>query len=275
MRIDAHQHFWRLADRGGEWPPADLEAIYRDFEPADLEPLLRRHGIDGTVVVQSLPKLSDNDYMLALAQRDSFIRGIVGWVEMKSNDAPAHIAQLARHAKFKGVRPMLQSLPDDWIADPSLAPAAEAMIEHGLCFDALVLPPQLRPLLGFAQRYPDLPIVIDHAAKPYIRQSLLDPWKDDIAALAALPNVHCKLSGMVTEAAVPCAVENLKPYVDHLIDVFGPDRLIWGSDWPVLDLAADYGRWIDMSAQLVAGLDTDAQRKIFGANAQRFYRLEQ
>ena len=274
MRVDAHQHFWRLADRGGAWPPPALAAIHRDFAPGDLAPLLERHGIARTVLVQSMPNEDDTRFMLDLASRHAFIGGVVGWVDLKGADAPARIAALARDPWLKGLRPMLQDEAEErWIDDAALAPAVDAMLRHGLSFDGLVLPRHLPALLAFAQRYPDLPIVIDHGAKPAIAAGEMEPWRRDIAALARLPQVHCKLSGLVTEAGEVWNVERLRPYADHILQAFGPRRVIWGSDWPVLQLAADYAQWISASESLLAGLDSAARDDIFGLNALRFYRI--
>lgn len=275
MLIDAHQHFWRLADRNGAWPPPELAAIYRDFLPADLAGLLERQGVARTVLVQSMPNEDDTHFMLDLARHNAFIGGVVGWVDLKAPDAPARIAALAADPLLKGLRPMLQDLDDDeWIADPALAPAAAAMVRHGLGFDALVLPRHLPPLLAFAERHPDLAIVIDHGAKPLIADGVLEPWRADIARLAALPQVCCKLSGLVTEAGPGWDVDRLRPYVDHLLACFGPQRLIWGSDWPVLNLASDYALWLAASAALLDHLDAPAKHAIFGLNARRFYRID-
>lgn len=274
MRVDAHQHFWRLAARHGGWPPPALAAIHRDFEPADLQPLLRRHGIDATVLVQSLPEEVDTRFMLDLADRFDFIAAVVGWTDLKAPDAPGRIAALAAHDRLRGLRPMLQDMEDErWIDDPALGPAVEAMLRHRLSFDALVLPRHLPALLGFARRHPDLPIVIDHLGKPAIAAGDTARWRDDIAALAALPQVHCKLSGIVTEAGRDWTVERLRPCAAHVLEAFGSGRVLWGSDWPVLDLAADYGRWVAASEALLAYLDVPARAAVFGGNARRFYRI--
>jgi L-fuconolactonase len=275
MRIDAHQHFWRLADRAGAWPPPALAPIYRDFLADDLAPLLREHGIASTVVVQSMPTEADTYFLLDLAGRHDFIGGVVGWADLKALDAPERIAALAADTALKGLRPMLQDLDDErWIDDPALAPAVRAMLEHRLSFDALVLPRHLPALLAFAERYPALPIVIDHGAKPPIAEGDSASWREDMTRLAALPQVHCKLSGLVTEAGAGWDLARLRPVVDHLIAVFGPGRLIWGSDWPVLKLASEYGEWIAASEGLLAGLGAADQDRIFGLNARRFYRLD-
>ncbi|SFB17171.1 L-fuconolactonase [Collimonas sp. OK607] len=273
LRIDAHQHFWLLANRAGQWPPPELAEIHRDFLPDQLEPLLRQHGINGSVLVQSLPTMSDTLFLLSLAERHSFVRAVVGWADLKTANAEQQIQLLASHPKMRGLRPMLQDLADDWIDDPLLAPAIAAMQRHRLSMDALVLPRHLPALLRFAERYPDLPIIIDHAAKPQIASAALEPWRASITRLAALPQVYCKLSGLVTEAAADWQVAQLQPYVAHVLEVFGAQRVIWGSDWPVVRLAGDYGRWLAATDTLLGDLDPLQRQQVMGLNAQSFYRL--
>lgn len=271
MRIDAHQHFWRIADRTGQWPPPELAAIHRDFMPEDIKPLLDQAGVDGTVLVQTMESETDTVFMLDLADRTPFILGVVGWTDMKSADAASNIARLAQHPKLKGFRPMLQDIADDqWIADSALDSAVAAMIEHGLAFDALVLPRHLEPLLAFARRHPGLPIVIDHGAKPPIAEGRFIGWYARMKALAELPNVHCKLSGLLTEAGdqKPQAV---RPYAETILDLFGPERVIWGSDWPVVRLAGNYGAWLGQCLDIVPA---EHHAAVFHGNANRFYRLE-
>ncbi|MBB5189799.1 L-fuconolactonase [Silvimonas terrae] len=274
MRIDAHQHFWDLSLAGYDWPTPDLTAIYRSFRPLDLQPLLAANGIAGTVLVQTRPSIVENFYLTDLAARFPFILGVVGWVDLAEREAAIRIAKWAEQDKFKGVRPMLQALDDErWILQPKLEPAIRALIDHGLSFDALVLPRHLPHLAVFAQRYPELPIVIDHAAKPYIARQIIAPWGEDIAALAALPNVHGKFSGLVTEAATDWQIDHLRPYSEHLLSHFGPQRLIWGSDWPVLRLAGDYAGWCNTTDELLATLTPAERAAILGDNAVAFYRL--
>ena len=273
LRVDAHQHCWRIANRQGAWPPPGLAALYRDFSIPDLEPLLRRHGIGRTVLVQSLPSEDDTHYMLGLADRHNVIGAVVGWTDLKSADAPARIAALARHPTLRGLRPMLQDLDEAWIADPALAPAVHAMLDHGLGFDALVLPRHLAGLHTFARRFPSLPIVIDHGAKPEIAHGRHSPWFEDMARLADLPNVHCKLSGLVTEAGPGWRTHQVQSYAADLLALFGAQRLIWGSDWPVLDLASDYGSWLGLCEALLAPLGQAERDAVLGLNACRFYRI--
>ncbi|UHS57843.1 amidohydrolase [Agrobacterium vaccinii] len=270
MRIDAHQHFWLLKDHAGDWPPPSLEPIYRDFLPDDLIPLLQKAGIYGTVLVQTMENAGDTDFMLGLADDNDFIKGVVGWVDMKAANAPDEIRRRAAHPRFKGVRPMLQGMEDvAWIDDPALTPAVDTLVELGLVFDALVLPPNLPYLLNFAKRHSALPIVIDHGAKPLIATGRYSAWRRDMAELAALPNLHCKLSGLLTERGEqkPQAV---RPYAETILELFGPERVLFGSDWPVLRLAGDYQEWLDVCRDIVPAADHDA---VFGDNAVRFYSL--
>ncbi|MGF6721440.1 L-fuconolactonase [Paraburkholderia sp. GAS41] len=276
MHIDAHQHYWDPARDDYGWLTPDLSALYRAFGPADLAPLRERSDVQRTVVVQAAPTVEETRYLLDLARDEASIAGVVGWVPMRSHEAPGLIAELARQPKFKGIRPMLQDLPDDdWIANPDLAPAVEALIAHDLAFDALIFTRHVDAFETFAARFPTLRMLVDHGAKPPIRdgRSGWQSWAAGITRLAKLPHVHCKLSGLATEAAPDWTEATLRPYVDHLLQSFGPARLMWGSDWPVLNLNGDYLLWHSVSQNLLAGL-SDAQRDaVFGANAMAFYRL--
>ncbi|AAK88528.2 amidohydrolase [Agrobacterium tumefaciens] len=270
MLIDAHQHFWLMKDRAGQWPPPSLAAIYRDFLPTDLSPLLTAAGVSGTVLVQTMETAADTDFMLELAENTDFIKGVVGWVDMKSAEVTAEIARRAKHPAFKGVRPMLQGMEDvAWIDDAALNAAVEALVKHGLVFDALVLPPNLPHLLSFASKHPELPVVIDHGAKPLIATGHYRDWRRNMAALAARPNVHCKLSGLLTERGEQ-RPEAVRPYAETILELFGGDRVIFGSDWPVLRLAGDFQGWLDFCRDIVPAKDHAA---VFGGNAIRFYSL--
>ncbi|MGF6244434.1 MULTISPECIES: amidohydrolase family protein [Paraburkholderia] len=276
MHIDAHQHYWDPARGDYGWLTPDLKPMYRIFGPADLAPLRERADVQRTVVVQAAPTVEESRYLLELAQGDASIAGVVGWVPMLLGDAPALIAELARHPQFKGIRPMLQDIPDDnWIANPDLTPAVEALIAHDLAFDALIFTRHVDAFETFAKRFPTLRIVIDHGAKPPIRdgRSGWQSWADGITRLASLPHVHCKLSGLATEAAPGWTEATLQPYVDHLLQSFGPARLMWGSDWPVLNLNGDYLLWHSVANTLLAGLSDGERDAVFGANAVAFYRL--
>ncbi|MDE1150723.1 MAG: amidohydrolase family protein [Azospirillaceae bacterium] len=271
--IDAHQHVWRLGRHGCAWPTPDLAVLHRDHDVDELAALARPLGVAGSVLVQSQPCDEDTDFLLAEADAHPFVLGVVGWADLKAPTAPDRIATLAARPEMRGLRPMLQSLPVDWIADPAVDRGARAMVAHGLTFDALVLPGHLPALLDFARRHPDLPLVIDHGAKPLIAQGEITQWAGWMRELAALPQVHAKLSGLLTEAGPNPTRESLAPYVEVLLAAFGPGRLMWGSDWPVVNLAGDYAGWLAMAHDLIAAAGSEASRAIFEGTARRFYRL--
>ena len=275
LRVDAHQHFWRIERGDYTWLTPALGAIHRNFDPADLQPLLAARGIAATVLVQAAATVAETEYMLSLADRHDFIRGVVGWVDMEAPDAPATLQRLAKHPAFKGVRPMLQDLADPaWIATAPISPAVQALARLGLRFDALVKTAHLPHLLAFGQRHPALAVVIDHAAKPDMAHGEFAAWRAALAALAALPQMHCKLSGLVTEIGPGWQIDMLRPYAEAVLELFGPRRVMWGSDWPVLNLASDYATWCATTDTLLTGLSADERAAVLGGNAARFYRLK-
>ncbi len=274
--IDAHQHFWKTSRTDYGWLTPDLGAIYRDFLPDDLQPLLAAAGIDRTVLVQAAPSEAETQFLLDLADRHQFIAGVVGWVDLEAANAAERIAQIATHKKLLGLRPMVQDIAEtDWLLGPGLRSAIEAMIAHDLPFDALIQPRHLPVLRSFVTAYPDLRIIIDHGAKPDIANGVMQPWADRIAVLARETDICCKLSGLVTEAAADWRPDDLRPYVKVLIDAFGPERLIWGSDWPVLNLASDYATWHALATDMLEGFSADERAQILGGNAARFYGLNE
>jgi L-fuconolactonase len=276
-RIDAHHHVWRLdrGDYGWLKPTVELGSIYRDFGLDDLRPLLAAAGIDATVLVQAAPTLAETRFLLNVARESGgLVRGVVGWADLGAADAIEKLSALAHEPLLRSVRPMLQDLADpEWIARPEVQPALAALTQLGVRFDALVKPPHLRSLLRVLERHPDLAVVIDHCAKPDIAGQRWQPWADDIAALARHTSTHCKLSGLVTEAGARWTVEALRRYVDHVLGCFGPKRVLWGSDWPVVTLAASYEAWSSATDTLLAGLSPADREAIRGGNARRFYGL--
>ena len=276
MRIDAHQHFWTLGESWFEWPTPDLAAIHRDYAPGDLAPLLERGTIDGTVLVQVAAQKEETVNLLGIAEGTDFVRAVVGWVDLEARGAVADIERFRSHPKFRGVRPMIQAISDvDWMLRPKLEPALKAAQHLGLTFDALVKPQHLAALAVFADRYPNLPIVVDHGAKPEIAHGRegFERWAPLMTALAERPNVCCKVSGLLTEAGGRRGASDLAPFVDHLLDVFGPERLMWGSDWPVVELAVSYEAWLEMARSYFEKLSPDEQDAVFGGVACNFYRL--
>ncbi len=274
MRIDAHQHFWALARGDYGWLTPDLGTIYRDFTPDDLSPLLAAAEIDGTVLVQAAPTVAETKFMLSLADQNAFIKGVVGWVDFEAADAPTQIAALAAHPALVGLRPMIQNIANPlWMLSDALTPAFNAVQRHDLTFDALTLPHHLCPLGQLLERHPDMRVIIDHGSKPLIKDAILGDWSDNMRAMARDTSAWCKLSGLVTEAAADWTIEDLRPYVDHLLSTFGPSRLIWGSDWPVCTLASSYERWLDTTNMLLSQLSVAERQAIMGGNAARAYNL--
>jgi L-fuconolactonase len=271
--IDAHQHFWQIGCNDCTWPTPELAPIYRDCGPAELSAHLKAAGITATVLVQSQASDRDTDYLCNLTLHTPWVAALVGWADLESPAAPARIATLARRPKVRGLRPMLQDFADDRILAPAMVPAIDSMLAHDLCFDALIRPHHLPHLRIFAARHPHLRIVIDHAAKPDIARNQLEPWREHLRALGQLPNVFCKLSGLVTEAGANWQIADLVPYVAHVLDCFGPRRVMWGSDWPVVELASEYSRWLQAAQALTAHLTPDDAAAVFGDTAVRFYRL--
>jgi L-fucono-1,5-lactonase len=276
-RVDAHHHVWRLARSDYGWlkPTAALAPIYRDFDLTDLRPRLAEAKVDATVLVQAAPTIAETKFLLDVAHgSERLVRGVVGWVDLSARDAIETLSDLACDPLLKSVRPMLQDLADPaWIARPELRPALAALSPLGLRFDALVKPQHLRPLLGMLERHPELEVVVDHCAKPDIAGGAWQPWADDLAAVARHGAVHCKLSGMVTEAGTHWSVDKLRRYADHVLERFGPERVMWGSDWPVVTLAASYSAWSEATDVLLAALSRAEQEAIRGGNARRFYGL--
>ncbi len=277
--IDSHQHFWRIGENECVWPTAELAAIYRNFLPVDLAPLAQAAGVTGSVLVQSQESDLDTDFLLRVASESDLVKAVVGWVDLASGAAVPRIKNLAQHPKMRGLRPMLQGLPTDtWILSSALEPAIAEMLQHNLSFDALIHVRHLPYLRIFARRHPQLAIVIDHAAKPAIAAGGFETWSAGMAALADLPNVYCKVSGLLTEAAAEQGLDQLRPYVTRLYHLFGAERLMWGSDWPVLSLAANgaysnYGDWLSMSKHLLPVVSAAERDAIFGLTAKSFYRF--
>lgn len=275
VRIDAHQHCWQLARPECCWPTPELGALYRDFTPGHWREQAEPAGIHGAVLVQSQPDNRDTDYLLALAAQYDWIWGLVAWVDIKAPEAPERIrAWVGASPKLCGFRPMLQAIDDPhWIEDPAVDPAITEMIAQDLCLDGLVYTEHLPSLQWLAERHPGLRIVIDHGAKPPIARGDRIEWRQRMNNIARCPNVFCKLSGLLTEAGTRNRLEDLRPWVEDLLELFGPARLMWGSDWPVLNQQADYAHWVDMTEQLLSPLASSQRAAIWGGTARKVYRL--
>lgn len=272
--IDSHQHFWQLARGDYTWLTPELDTLYRDFLPENLANELRQAGIQKTVLVQAADSVAETEFLLKLAEKTDFIAGVVGWVDMQNPEAPNTIQRLAKNPYFKGIRPMIQDIDEpDWMLKPALTPAFDALISHDLSFDALVLPQHLDNLFTLLKRHPELRTVINHAAKPQIADSQINLWQEKITLLAADTSTLCKLSGLVTEASKQPAVNEIQPYVDCLLRCFGPSRLMWGSDWPVVQLAANYQDWMGLTRKLLQSVSQYDLNQILGGTAREFYKI--
>jgi L-fuconolactonase len=275
MRIDAHFHLWTRARGDYGWLTPELAPIYRDFSMSDLSPYLANNRIEGTILVQAAPTEAETMFMLGIAESTQMVRGVVGWIDFNAADAAVRIDALAGQKLLVGLRPMVQDIPDDdWLIRAGLAPSLTAMTRHGLVFDALVLPRHLPRLLQVIDRHGDLQFVLNHCAKPQLATGDITEWKQQIAQLARRPNIVCKLSGLVTEARADWQLADLRPAVDHVCACFGPQRLLWGSDWPVVDLAGGYTRWFAAAETVLADLSSAEKADVFGGNAARIYLAE-
>ncbi|HEX6274108.1 MAG TPA: amidohydrolase family protein [Polyangiaceae bacterium] len=274
MRIDAHQHYWKLERGDYDWLNAPVVApIRRDFLPPDLAPELARHRIDRTVVVQAAATRAETDFLLDLADAEASIAGVVGWLDVEASDFTSLLPRYLGRPKFLGIRPMLQDLPDDrFLVRPRVLEHLGELARAGRTLDLLVLPRHL-PIAALAlEKVPGIRAVVDHCAKPDIRGASLAAWRSGITRIAEHPNVMCKLSGLVTEAAGGAPASEFAPAVEHVLDAFGPDRLLFGSDWPVCTLAASYDRVVGLLVEVLGSrLDGPFERKLFGENAARFY----
>jgi L-fuconolactonase len=276
MIIDAHQLFWQLSRGDYEWLTPQAGTLYRDYLPDDLAPLLKDHGVGATVLVQAAPTEAETHFLFGLAREHRFIAGVVGGVDFEAADVGERIAALATAGagKLKGLRPMIQDIPDPrWIARPSLDAAFEALVAHELVFDALVRPVHLEALRERLLRHPRLRAVLDHAGKPDIARGALEPWAAALERLAGDTGICCKLSGLLTEAGTRRSTADLTPWVAQLFRTFGAERMLWGSDWPVLKAAGSYGEWLGLAQELIERCAPGRAAQVLSGTAHRLYRL--
>ncbi|MVN75436.1 amidohydrolase family protein [Hymenobacter sp. HMF4947] len=274
-RIDAHQHFWRFDPVRDSWITPEMAAIQRDFLPPDLEPILQQHGFDGCVAVQASQSEAETDWLLELAAAHNFIKGVVGWVDLQADNVAERLAYYQQFAKLKGFRHVLQGEPDRaLLLRPAFRRGLTALYLHGFTYDLLILPDQLAYAAELARALPLQPFVLDHSAKPLIKAGELEPWRQHMRTLAAHENVLCKVSGLVTEADwLHWQPQDFWPYLDVVFEAFGPQRVLFGSDWPVCNVAGGYERLYALVADYVARLSAAEQAQFWGTNAVRFYGL--
>lgn len=271
MRIDAHQHFWDLDRFEYPWMPPEPSVLRQNFLPDRLARILERNRFEGSVAVQATTSLAETRWLLELAEANEFIRGVVGWVDLTDPRLGDVLDDLQRHPKFKGVRhPVHDESDDEWLLRPDVAVGLAELAQRDLPYDLLIRPRHLTQVMRIVDRAPELRMVIDHIAKPMIATQSLEPWARDLEAVSKLPQVFCKLSGMITEAE-SCDALRLRPYVAHVMRIFGPDRLMFGSDWPVCLLAGSWKEALAAFTQSIGAQSIEAREKLLGGTAQKFY----
>jgi L-fuconolactonase len=277
IRVDAHHHVWDLTVRPQEWLAGEAFApIRRSFGVEDLEPAARTAGVTATVLVQTVPLPQETPDLLAIAAKGGLVKAVTGWVDLTSPSVADDLAALrgGPHGGYlKAVRHLVQDEPDpDWLRRPDVVRGLRAVADAGLLYELLVYPHQLPAAVAAVTALPDAPFVLDHCAKPRIAEGVVEPWATGIADLARRENVTCKLSGLVTEADwTQWTVDGLRSYVDHVLEQFGPQRLMFGSDWPVCLLATGYDRWLSTVDELIGGLSEGERAAIRGGTASRVY----
>jgi L-fuconolactonase len=275
MKIDAHHHLWKYNEREYGWMDASMQVLRRDYLPEDLEGEISQAGVDATVAVQARQTIEETRWLLELTGRYPFICGIVGWLDLQSPELESQLAEFASHPALVGVRHVVHDeADDDFMLRPAFLKGLERLGVHGLAYDLLLFPKHLSRAVKVARKFPDQRFVLDHISKPPVSTGGLQPWKEDMEALAACPNIWCKVSGMVTEADhADWKYEDFLPYLDAVTTAFGSDRLMVGSDWPVCRLAATYNEAMDIPSRFFRHLPSGEQEKIFGLNAINCYQL--
>jgi L-fuconolactonase len=275
MRIDSHQHFWKYNKERDAWITDDMSVIQKNFLPEDLKPVLQSNGIDGSIIVQSDQSKEENVFQLANALQNDFVKGVVGWVDLQSERVTEYLEYYKEFKKMKGFRHVLQGERQrDFMLRPNFKRGVGKLRDFGYTYDILIFPDQLKYAIEFVKNFPDQPFVLDHIAKPYMKDKKIDEWKRDMEELALFDNVFCKVSGMVTEANWKgWTKEDFTPYLEVVAESFGTTRLMYGSDWPVCLVAASYEQVLDIVKSYFSIFSQHEQDLIFGDNAVRFYNL--
>lgn len=277
MIVDSHQHFWQVGRFDYPWMTPEVEVLCQDYLPPALAPILKRNGVEQTILVQASNSLAETRWLLKLAEQNSFVAGVVGWVDLTADRFADQLEEFTAHPRFKAVRHLVESeSQDDWLVQPSVLANLRTLAGRGVAYDLLVHTRHLKYALTVADSCPELRLVVDHLAKPPIARGEITDWSRGLGELASRPNVWCKLSGLVTEADwTNWRVEDLKPHVDFALEVFGPQRIMFGSDWPVCLLAGSYDQVLDACQRLLAHLDEEDRGRIFSSNALEFYRIQE
>lgn len=275
MKIDSHQHFWKYNPERDAWITTDMAVIQQDFMPEDLEPLLKQNGIDGCVAVQVDQSENENHFLLDLAEKNDFIRGIVGWVDLRNEKVGERLEFFTQFPKIRGFRHIVQAEPEiDFLLREEFCRGISQLARYGYTYDILIYPKHIRTAAEFARKFPNQLFVVDHLAKPFIKDQLIDDWAQDMKVFAGMDHVYCKLSGMVTEADWSnWEYSHFQRYIETVLEIFGIDRVMFGSDWPVCLLGADYGEVCGILQRNTLSLTESENEKLWGRNCINFYRL--
>lgn len=276
MKIDSHQHYWHFNTQDYGWMGENMKAIKRDFLPSDLLPELESIGFDGSVAVQARQNLEETNWLLQLAGEYPHIKGVVGWLDLQSGTVEAAIQKFAAHPKAVGVRHVIHDeQDDDFMLRPNFIRGVKLLEKYNLAYDILIFPKHLQNTIKFVREFSaNHTFIIDHIAKPFIKDGILSPWKEEISDLAKFPNVYCKLSGIVTEADWQnWQPEHLKPYLDAIFEAFGTERVMIGSDWPVCMVAGTYQRVMNVVVDYISNFSEADKAKILGVNTLRAYKI--
>lgn len=274
-RIDSHQHFWNYSPNRQVWMNEDMAVLKRDFSPHDLEPLLKRCNLDGCVAIQASQSEEENDFLLGLAANSTFIKGIVGWVDLQSENIKERLSFYKQFTIMKGFRHVIHDETDiNFMLRPAFLNGIKELSDFNFTYDILIYHYHLANTLALIKKFPEQPFVIDHIAKPEIRNRQMEDWKMQLSAIAAYPNVYCKISGLTTEATWhKWQYEDFKPYLTVVTELFGTDRIMYGSDWPVCTLSSSYEKMYEIAERYFSGFTKNEQDKFFGLNAIQFYNL--
>lgn len=274
MYVDSHQHFWKLSRGDYSWMSSEYKPLYKDFFPADLEPLIKQKNISKTIIVQAADTVAETEFTLKLAEDTDFVAGVVGWVDLENSNTKEILDRLSESKFLKGIRPMIHDIENDaWMLNDNLKENLHYLANKNLTFDALVRPQHLQYLIKFVQKYDFLPIVIDHIAKPKILNSEIDQWKNDMKILSSFDNVFCKFSGILTEVGEDYSKSQIEPYIDFILNLFSPNKIMWGSDWPVLTMAENYSNWFDLAMECCNNFSDSEKNMIFANTAKKFYNI--
>jgi L-fuconolactonase len=274
VSIDAHQHFWFYESTKHSWINDEMAIIRKDFLPANLQPVLEENGIEGCIAVQADQREEETDFLLKLSAENNFIKGIVGWIDLRSDKLVQRLEYYSQFSAIKGFRHVLQGEEPSFMLQPDFLKGISKLNKYNFAYDILIFPNHLTAALQLVKQFPDQPFIIDHIAKPYIKNGLIDEWKKGIKALAVYPNVYCKISGMVTEGNMRnWKLSDFTPYLDVVTEAFGINRIVYGSDWPVCLAAGSYSSVINIVKNYFSSFSVEEQQLFFGKNAKAFYHL--